>query len=91
MFIEKRRENEKRGRIYFLRGTDPNSEPGPDFDKTRPVSSHDVIPPMRSTVKQGWNVRLLSQIVRGKPSEPMPFDCEHIIYRSVGRLIAKEK
>ena len=30
-------------------------------------------------------------IDRGKSAEPMPFDCERIVYRGVGRLITMEK
>ena len=36
-------------------------------------------------------VRNFSQIDRGKSAEPMPFDCERIVYRGVGRLITMEK
>jgi len=33
----------------------------------------------------------VAQIDRGKSAEPMPFDCERIVYRGVGRLITMEK
>ena len=36
-------------------------------------------------------VRNFQQIDRGKSAEPMPFDCERIVYRGVGRLITMEK
>ena len=36
-------------------------------------------------------VRNFPQIDRGKSAEPMPFDCERIVYRGVGRLIRMEK
>jgi hypothetical protein len=36
-------------------------------------------------------VRNFPEIDRGKSAEPMPFDCERIVYRGVGRLITKEK
>ncbi len=42
--------------------------------------------PEKRFLKKDW-----PQIDRGKSAEPMPFDCERIVYSGFGRLITMEK